>query len=174
MRKKALIATIALTLACSFTACSKKETIDNTTSTEVTPTQTVESPTETAPTTTPTENEETNDTSSTQEENYEGVVLYTTNEQSTVLEVVTQGKIGEIRTLVTFDTIGNIVDITVKEANETQDIGGLLTAENSEFIQSIIAGQKDLASVDTVSGATVTSNALLKAVNLATEYFKGL
>lgn len=105
---------------------------------------------------------------------FEGVTTHTTNDQNTVVEVITQGFGGEIVTSVTFDTTGSIIDITISDSNETDTIGGLLTTENSDFIQSIIAGQSDLTSVDTVSGATTTSTALLKAVTFATEYYQGL
>ena len=103
---------------------------------------------------------------------FEGVVTHTTADDATVVEVVTQGFGGEIETHVTFDSNGQITDITIRDASETEAIGGLLTADNSEFIQAIIAGQNDIDSVDTVSGATITANSLKKAVSFAIDYFK--
>ena len=62
---------------------------------------------------------------------------------------------------------GKITACSIKGDKETPEVGGKLTEENSEFIQALIAGQDDLSKVDTVSGATLTSTALLKAVNFA-------
>ena len=98
---------------------------------------------------------------------FEGVVNTTSVEGGTRYEVVTQGYAGEVETYVTIGADGKIVSISVRDAQETPEVGGKLTAENSEFIQALIAGQDDLTKVDTVSGATFTSNALLKAVNFA-------
>ena len=47
--------------------------------------------------------------------------------------------------------------------------GGVLTADDSDYINALIAGQDDLDSVDAVSGATITSNALKQAVRYAQE-----
>lgn len=105
---------------------------------------------------------------------FEGVTTHTVADDATVVEVVTQGYAGEIETHVTFDAAGNITDIKVRDANETDTVGGLLTEENSDFIKAMVAGQSDLASVDTVSGATATSASLLKAVTFAVDYYKGL
>lgn len=100
---------------------------------------------------------------------FEGVVTHTVADGNTKVEVVTQGYGGEIETHVTFDEARTITAISVRDANETADIGAVLTAEGSEFIQGLIAGEADVA-----SGATVTSNALIKAVEYAKEYFAAL
>ena len=98
---------------------------------------------------------------------FEGVVGTTPVEGGTRYEVVTQGYAGEVETYVVIDGDGKITSISVRDAQETPEVGGKLTEDNSEFIQALIAGQDDLTKVDTVSGATFTSNALLKAVNFA-------
>lgn len=105
---------------------------------------------------------------------YEGVVTHTVKEGNTVVEIVSQGYAGEVETHVTFDAEGKIIAISIRDANETPEIGGVLTAEDSEFINALIAGQEDVDSVETVSGATSTSNALIKAVKFAIEYYQGL
>lgn len=105
---------------------------------------------------------------------FEGVVTHTEENGNTKVEVVTQGYGGEIETHVTFNADGKIEAITVRDANETPDIGGVLTAENSEYLQALIAGQESVNDVEAVSGATTTSNALTKAVSLAIEYYNGL
>lgn len=105
---------------------------------------------------------------------YEGVVTHTTTDGNTKVEVVTQGYGGEMETHVTFDEAGKITAIAVRDAQETENVGGVLTAADSDFINALLAGQDDVSKVEVVSGATVTSNALIKAVQLATEYYKGL
>ena len=95
------------------------------------------------------------------------MVNTTAVEGGTRYEVVTQGYAGEVETYVVINAEGKITSISVRDAQETPEVGGKLTEENSEFIQALIAGQDDLSKVDTVSGATLTSTALLKAVNFA-------
>lgn len=105
---------------------------------------------------------------------FEGVTTHSSAEGETKVEVVTQGYAGEIETHVTFNSEGKITAISVRDAQETDTVGGLLTAEGSEFIQTLIDSQDKLDSVDVVAGATKTSNALIKAVQFALEYYKGL
>lgn len=59
--------------------------------------------------------------------------------------------------------------IAVRDAQETDGVGGVLTADGSDYINALIAGQDDLDGVDGVSGATMTSNALKQAVRYAQE-----
>lgn len=105
---------------------------------------------------------------------FEGVVTHTTTDGNTKVEVATQGYGGEVETHITFDSEGKITAIAIRDAQETPEIGGVLTAENSEFINALIDGQENIDGVEVVSGATKTSEALTKAVKLATEYYKGL
>ena len=98
---------------------------------------------------------------------FEGVVNTTPVEGGTRYEVVTQGFGGEMETYVTIDETGKITAISVRDHQETEDVGGKLTVEGSDFLQALMDGQADLSKVDTVSGATLTSNALIKAVNYA-------
>lgn len=103
---------------------------------------------------------------------FEGVVNTTPVENGTRVEVVTQGFGGEMETYVTLDAEGKIVEISVRDHQESEGIGAVLTEENSEFIQALIAGQDDLSAVDAVSGASVTSEAMIKAVEFALESSK--
>ncbi len=106
---------------------------------------------------------------------FEGVTTHSTAEGVTKVEVVTQGYAGEIETHVSFDdSTKKITAITVRDDQETDTVGGLLTAEGSEFIQKLIDNQDALDSVDAVAGATLTSNGLVKAVQFAVEYYNGL
>ena len=105
---------------------------------------------------------------------YEGVTNHTITDGNTKVEVVTQGFGGEIETHVTFDAEGKIVSISVRDAQETDTVGAPLYAEGSDFLNALVAGQADLGAVETVSGATVTSSALIEAVQLAVDYYNGL
>lgn len=99
---------------------------------------------------------------------FEGVVNTTANaDGSTKVEVVTQGFGGEIETNVTFGADGRIAAIAVRDAQETDGIGAVLTADGSEYLSALVAGQDDLSAVEAVSGATITSNALKAAVEYA-------
>lgn len=104
---------------------------------------------------------------------FEGVVTSSQQEGGTRYEVVTQGYGGEVETYVTIVEDGKISAISIRDSQETPEVGGKLTEENSEFIQALIAGQEDVSKVDVVSGATLTSNALIKAVQFAQEAHKG-
>ncbi|MGI6192800.1 MAG: FAD-dependent oxidoreductase [Christensenellales bacterium] len=71
------------------------------------------------------------------------------------------GMNGEVPVTVVVEN-GMIVSVTVGEHSETPGIG---TAAAEQLPEAIIAAQS--ADVDTVSGATITSNAILKAVKIA-------
>lgn len=103
---------------------------------------------------------------------FEGVVSHTTTDGVTKVEVATQGFGGEIETHVSFDADGKIVDVKVRDAQETEGIGAALYAEDAAFLQAMIEG--NTADVDNVSGATITSEALKKAVKMAQEYVTAL
>lgn len=59
----------------------------------------------------------------------------------------------------------------MRDAQETPDRGGLLTADGSDFLNALIAAQDDPNSVDAVSGSTVTSDSLKKAVGFANAFY---
>lgn len=105
---------------------------------------------------------------------FEGVLKHSETNGNTVVEVVTQGYGGEVEANVVFDSEGKVIDIIVRDAQETPDIGETLTLEDSAFITSLISKQDALDEVEAVSGATVTSEALSRAVELAIKYYKGL
>ncbi len=105
---------------------------------------------------------------------FQGVVTHTEVDGNKKVEVVTQGYGGEIETHVTFDAEGNIVEIAVRDDNESGDYGAKLTVEGSDYINALIDGQADVASVDVVSGSTKTSDALKLAVQYAQDYISTL
>lgn len=103
---------------------------------------------------------------------FEGVVTSSTADGKTTVEVATQGYAGEIETHVTYDdATGKIEAISVRDAQEPPERGGLLTADGSDYLNALLAGQDDLNGVDAVAGSTVTSDALKKAVLFANEYY---
>ena len=101
---------------------------------------------------------------------FEGVVNHSAVEGGTRVEVVAQGYGGEIETNVTFDAAGRVTAVAVRDAQETEGIGAVLYAEDAAFLSALVEGQDDLAAVDNVSGATVTSEALKKSVQMARDY----
>ena len=103
---------------------------------------------------------------------FEGVVTHTTADGVTKVEVATQGFGGEIETHVSFDAEGKIVAVVVRDAQETEGIGAAVYAEGSAFLQAMADG--NTADVDNVSGATITSEAIKKAVRLAQDYVAAL
>lgn len=105
---------------------------------------------------------------------FEGVTNHTVADGNTTVEVVTLGYGGEIITLVTFDAQGKITNITVNDTTETSTHGALLTVEGSDFIATLLANQDDLSKVDAVTNVTITSDALVKAVQFAIDFYKGL
>ncbi len=103
---------------------------------------------------------------------FEGVTTHTENEDGTITaEVVTQGFGGEIETKVTFDADKVITMIEVRDHTETEGYGADILVDGSDYLASLVANG---AETEIVAGATVTSNALTKAVTLATEYVNAL
>ena len=103
---------------------------------------------------------------------FEGVTNSTTADGSTTIEVVTQGFGGEIETHVTFDdATRTITAISVRDAQESDGYGAVLSADGSDYLNTLIESQDDLDAVDTATGATVTATALQKAVLFAKEYY---
>ena len=94
----------------------------------------------------------------------EGVTGTTNNEDgSKTVTVVTKGFGGDVTTNVTIDAEGNVVAVSAT-GSETDTVGAPLYAEGSDFLAALVAGNAEV-----VSGATLTSNALISAVELAKE-----
>lgn len=75
--------------------------------------------------------------------------------------------IGEVRVTMTFDA-NSITDVAIDTASETPGIGAEL---GEQFAKKVLDAQS--AELDTVSGATVTSAAILKAVQACIDQAKG-
>lgn len=77
----------------------------------------------------------------------------------------------EITVSVTIDNTGTITAMEVIDHNETSGIGEAVI--DGTYLAGIISGQTDLSGIDSVSGATLTSTALVDAAQAAiTEYNK--
>ena len=97
----------------------------------------------------------------------EGVLDVVAGEDGTsIAKVSVNGYGGEILLDITLKE-GEITNIVVTSDSETDGIGKVLTAKDSEFIKTLIAKQSSLDSVDVVADSTVTSKALIKAVESA-------
>lgn len=92
-----------------------------------------------------------------------------------IVETVTDGYAGEITMLVAVNQEGTAVGILVRDMEETYGLGsGALT--DVPFLSQLLGGAGDLAvgeNVDALTGATVTSKAVVKAVNSACAYVTG-
>jgi len=82
--------------------------------------------------------------------------------ESQVLTGVAAGFGGDVTATVSIDENGVITDVTVETPNETEGIGA---AAAPTVAQAIVDAQS--VTVDTVSGATVTSTAVIEAVTAA-------
>lgn len=73
-----------------------------------------------------------------------------------------EGYGGEITVQIAVDKDGKVTEISVEAPNETPDIGGDAAAKIAETIK-----EKQTLKVDTISGATVTSKAVIEATREA-------
>ena len=92
-----------------------------------------------------------------------------------VIETVTQGYADEISVLVGVDNDGAVTGLVVKEMHETLGLGmnGLL---DWQFLAQFLStsGEAEVgATVDAITGATVTSKAVTRSVNSAVAYVTG-
>ena len=78
--------------------------------------------------------------------------------------VEVQGYKDVIRFIVGIDNSGKIVGLEVNYVNDTPGLGSKVA--EPEFINSIVGKQVD-ASLDVISGATISSNAVLKGIDSA-------
>lgn len=87
----------------------------------------------------------------------------------TVYVVTQKGYGGNIKGKITMEN-GVITEVEILSNHETKDKYQMVI--NSNYIQALIKEQNNLASVDTVSGATVTSSALKKMIINVIEDYK--
>lgn len=94
---------------------------------------------------------------------FAGGYLMLSGDETTGLtyEGIAQGFAGEVKAVVTMEN-GEMTQVLVTHENETQGYGTVAVDELPSII--LDAGNTN---VDTISGATVTSNAILEAVDIA-------
>lgn len=97
------------------------------------------------------------------------------------VEVVPSGFDGEITMIVGYDTQYNITGISIISHTETAGLGAVAAANNAsgeafrnQFVgkSGELAVTKDGGEVDAITGATITSRAVVEGVNAATECMK--
>jgi electron transport complex protein RnfG len=82
--------------------------------------------------------------------------------------VEVQGYKDVIRFIVGIDNTGKIVGLEVNYVNDTPGLGSKVA--EPEFINGIVGQQVD-ASLDVISGSTISSNAVLKGIDSAAAVF---
>lgn len=90
------------------------------------------------------------------------VVLTGCGSKSTVYTGTAKGYGGDVTVEVKVDEAGAVTDIAVDASSETPTVGGEAAPVVAESIK-----EKQSLNVDTVSGATVTSNAVIEAAKAA-------
>lgn len=105
-------------------------------------------------------------------------LVYTVKKDDKVLGHAILGKSsagfgGDIQALFGIDSTGKVVGFEIVEENETAGFGAVIGDE--DYKKSVIGkGVKDLESVDAISGATVTSDAMAEIFKSVIELYKGL
>lgn len=101
---------------------------------------------------------------------------YIKSKTDTTIEIVTSGFNGDILSNFTFDENFKITSIQSNTDDESYEYGEWNSADghpNTVLPSQIIANQEnDLNAVNPITGATVTSNAIIRAAKIALEYLK--
>lgn len=113
------------------------------------------------------------------EEPYTGddsnIVTTYKGETGYVVETCTDGYVHEISLYIGVDNDGKIVGMTTKQEFETNGLGERITAD-AEFLSQYLGtmgGAEVGSDIDGITGATVTSKAVTKAVNSASAFVTG-
>ena len=96
-------------------------------------------------------------------------------ENGFVVETVTAGYAGDITMLVGVSNEGTVTGLVVRDMSETYGLGGNALTDH-EFLAQFLntSGEAEVGStVDAITGATVTSKAVTRAVNSAVAYVTG-
>lgn len=92
-----------------------------------------------------------------------------------VVETVTTGYVGDITMLIGVDNDGNVTGVLVRDQHETMGLGQK-AANDVPFLTQLLRDAETLTvgeNVDGITGATVTSKAVVKAVNSARAFVTG-
>ncbi len=117
------------------------------------------------------------------------------NENGFIVETVTQGYAGEIRMYVAVSNDGKVVGLVVRDAHETYGLGSRILTDHEFLAQFLnksgsfevatqgadafsgataeVATEGETVSVDGITGATVSSKAVVRCVNSAVAYVTG-
>ena len=93
-----------------------------------------------------------------------------------VIETFTAGYAGDIRMLVGVSNEGKVVGIVIRELHETRGLGTRALTD-TDFLAQLLCTSGEAAvdvDVDAISGATVTSKAIVRSVNSAAAYVTGV
>ncbi len=96
-------------------------------------------------------------------------------ENGFVIETVTNGYVDEIRMLIGVSNDGKVTGLVVRESHETFGLGAQALTDTDFLAQFLnTSGEAEVGStVDALTGATVTSKAITRAVNSAVAYVTG-
>lgn len=92
-----------------------------------------------------------------------------------VIETVTVGYAGNIRMLIGVSNEGTVVGLVVRELHETRGLG-TQALDDTDFLSQLLgsSGEAEVGvNVDALTGATVTSKAIVRSVNSAVGYVTG-
>lgn len=100
------------------------------------------------------------------------VVLQADNGAGYVITAEAQGYGGEVPAAVSFDNDGNIIAVIMMSNDETAGLGQKVTEESfySQFA-GLPAEELTIDDIDAVTGATISSKAAVKAINLAIQAY---
>ena len=96
-------------------------------------------------------------------------------ENGFVIETVTSGYAGDVVLLTGVSSDGTVTGVVVRQMQETYGLGDN-ARKDVEFLKQFLgtSGQAEIGfNIDAMSGATVTSKAVTKAVNSAVAYVTG-
>lgn len=96
-------------------------------------------------------------------------------EHGFVVETATQGYAGEVVLLVGVDMKGRVTGLVVRDMEETYGLG-MQALWDTNFLAQFLHTSGDAAvgeNVDALTGATVTSKAITKAINAASAFVTG-
>lgn len=96
-------------------------------------------------------------------------------ENGFVIETVTHGYVDDIRMLIGVSNDGKVTGLMVREMHETFGLG-LNGLTDTDFLSQFLntSGEAEVGNnVDALTGATVTSKAITRAVNSAVAYVTG-
>ncbi len=96
-------------------------------------------------------------------------------ENGFVIETVTNGYVDEIRMLIGVSNDGKVTGLVVRESHETFGLGAQALTDTDFLAQFLnTSGEAEVGStVDALTGATVTSKAITRAVSSAVAYVTG-